>query len=282
MGSFPYTNVTVHYPTGPAAAGLIDVEPSPFNLVEQGNVGLKVGDGSVAGNGDARGPCNRFGSGPNFRAGIAFDGTHWDCRGAVSVTMIGWFRLNSLTGHPQLFSVWSFANANEQFWVLHARPFGPPTGPAFTMYDGLTINNVRRAQASASNNPNAADWHMCGGSWNHVTNIVTSFWGDGSDPTGNTFFFNSTTGFSAGFGASVDVQSVNCARFSDLNEMEIDVDHLSYWRDRAFDEEDYLNHWQAGTGLARSEFAVDPGRGFGGDESAAEFNYYWQQRRRRA
>lgn len=270
MGDFPYTDVTVHYPAGPLSGDLIDVEPLNLNLVEQGTVGLKSGDGSPAGNGDARGPVDSSSS-KDFRRSPLLNGTGFDIRGAVSMTILGWMRMNELTARPQYFSILdALGPANRQAFTLYARQ--PASGGVFNvvfrMFDGITLNNLLAIKASSSVEMTSGIWHLIGGSWDSGTNLMSAFWGDGGDPTGQTTYFSTAAGFAAGFGSFVAAQIVNVGRYSDLNLPDMDVDHISFWRGRAFNQNDYLKHWQLGTGLARSEYATNPGRdgtSIGGD-----------------
>ncbi len=261
MGDFPYTDVEIHYPAGPLAGDLIDVEPLNLNLIEQGTVGLKAGDGSPPGNGDARGPVDSLGS-KDFRRALLLDGQGFDIRGATSMTILGWMRMNELTARPQYFSILDAAGpANKQAFSLYARQ--PAAGGAFNvvfrMFDGLTFNNFLAVKASSVAEMTSGVWHLIGGSWDSGSNLMSAFWGDGGDATGQTFYYNTAAGFSAGF-SFIGGQIVNVGRYSDLNTPDMDVDHISFWNGRAFNLNDFLKHWQLGTGLARSEFAVNPGR----------------------
>ncbi len=257
MGDFPYTDVGSHYPCGPGSAGLIDTENAQ-NLVEQNSVGVK-NDGSPPGNGDARGPIQRDGSpGGHFTRGIDFVDSTFDVRGLTSHAMVMWVRLNEPDGQPFAWSVWNFSAANQQYWVLHARA-GASGGPQFGMYDGLTVNNSLAIKASAADVAIDDDsWHMIGGGWDSSTNTMSCFWGDGSDGTGNTTFYQEASGFAAGYGATINCQCNNVGKFSNLNETEFDIDHASHWRGRAFNEDDFQNHWQVGAGLAFADFDEQP------------------------
>ena len=276
MGDFPYTDVSAQYPCGPLDGGLIDIESQAKSLVEQNVVPLKAGDGSPAGNGDARG---LLGEPVHFRRGVDLDGTIFDCRGLVSITILGWCRVSTLTMQPFFWSVYDAANANGQAWVLNVNTTGGPGNqvPRMIMYDGLTIFNLKLIKVSVTAPSMTLDkWHMIGGSWNKITNKLACFWGDGNDGTGATTYYAETDGFAAGFGFTNDYQQNNCGRFRAGGAVENnwDVDHVSYWKGRAFNEDDFLNHWQGGAGLKRSEFAEDPGGSAGPTVPVGDMYYY--------
>lgn len=276
MGSFPYTDVSVHYPCGPLAASLIDVESEVKSLTEQNTVAVKTGDGSPPGNGDARGI---LGETNHFRRNADLDGSAFDCRGLVSLSILGWVRVDSLVQGPYFFSVHDATAANGQAWILAANQPSAPGNqtPEFLMADGLTIFNFIRLKASESAPAMTINvWHAIGASYDHVTNTMACFWGDGNDSSGDTTYFNTKAGYAAGFGYSVDYQQVNVGRFRTAGSVgdHIDVDHISYWKGRAFNEDDFLNHWQAGTGLSRNEFASDPGRSGIPKAAVADMYYY--------
>jgi len=253
---FPYTDVNIDYPCEEASGILLGKQ----NLPVIGTPG-SVADGII---GKARGPGGS--DADFFRGAVTFDGTKYDCGGAVSITVIMWIRITTLATEVFGWSVWGDGAASEQAWILSPSVIlpGPVQGPRFHMYDGLILNNnigvyARTSGADISLN----DWHMIGGSWNRDTNILSCFFGDGSDGSGLTTDYNTTSGFAAGFGLSTD-GGVNIGRFdhggADGDIM--DVDHLSYWLGRAFDEEDFLNLWQLSAGLPFSSYSGVPDMAF--------------------
>ncbi len=131
------------------------------------------------------------------------------------------------------------------------------------MYDGLSIfNNIGVYARTAGSPISLNDWHMIGGSWDKVTNTLACFFGDGSDASGDTTEFNTTSGFADGFGLSTN-GGVNVGRFkhggADADIM--DVDHMAYWR-RSFTEQDFLNHWNFGAGLPFTQYSGVPDMAF--------------------
>lgn len=287
---FPYTagaaGTQSHYPCGPLngtpneQANALDDIVNAQKMDAKGGfqtIGFKS-DGSPAGNGFARGPFSRDGSPGSFCSrNIDQVNSTFDVRGLTSHAMVMWVRLNEGLAQPFAWSVWGFAAANQQSWVLHAR-LGVAGSPRFAMYDGLTINNNLKVFANPSGTIDNTSWHMIGGGFNAVTKIINCFWGDGSDATGNTFHYSEIAGFAAGYaGTLINCQCNNIGKFSSLNVPAFDIDHATHWKGRAFDEQDYLNHWQLNTGLAFSEFGANPGRdgsGDGDEEEAANFFYY--------
>lgn len=272
---FPYTDVGAHYPTGPLAGDLIDVEAAK-NIGEQNTV-LVASGGSPSGNGTYRGPVNRQGSpGGWFQTGLGF-GSVYDVRGLTSHAMVCWIRLNLSASGPQAVSVWDITAANHEAWVLYGKQNAAPAGPAFQMYDGLSQGNNILVKAAVSASPSITDFHMIGGGFDAVRKKIMCFWGDGADATGLTTHYTEVDGFVAGYGPLIDVSNVNCGRFAGDADPGFDIDLISHWKGRAFDEQDFLNHWQLGTGLARDEFLADPGRGGGGGAEANPVNYYYNR-----
>ena len=202
---FPYTDVNSTYDCEEASGGsLLDGTGSPAtkNMVAQGSAG-SIADGKF---GKARGPVGNV---THWRRNVDLDGTQFDCRGLVSITILGWVRVTSLAQSPAFWSVHNTANANEQAWLLGANQAGGAGNqvPQFLMVDGLTIFNFKTVKCSLTAPSMTINvWHMIGGSYNHVTNKIACFWGDGNDPTGNTTFYAEDDGFAAGFGFTADVQ----------------------------------------------------------------------------
>lgn len=253
---FPYTDVASHYPTGPLAGNLIDAEPSPKNIAEVNSVAVASG-GAPSGNGTYRGPISRAGGASGwFNTSLQF-GSVYDVRGLTSHAMLCWIRLNETVSEPLILSLWNIVAANHEGWTLIGNSGAAPRVPAFRQYDGLSQGNFIQVKAATSGTITATAWHLIGGGFNAVTKKIMCFWGDGD--TGATHY-QEADGFAAGYGPLIDVANVNVGKFSAFDTLRFDIDLLSHWK-RAFDEQDFLNHWQLGTGLARSEFAVDPGRG---------------------
>lgn len=275
---FPYTDVNSTYDFEVLTTTLLDGTGSPAtkNLVPQ-PAPPTLADGKI---GRARGPC---GETQHWRRNVDLDGSQFDCRGLVSISILGWCRVVSLTQQPFFWSVYDSANANGQAWVLRANTVagGGNQVPTFAMYDGLTLFNNTVVKASLTAPSMTVNvWHLIGGSYNHATNTIACFWGDGNDPSGSTTHFASTSGFSAGFGFTTDYQSNNAARFRHAGAVGnfMDMDHTSYWKGRAFDNQDFLNHWQGGTALLFNEFGSDPGRSDG--VAGGEYHYFWKARTR--
>lgn len=276
---FPYTDVNSTYDAnelGPAL-DLLDGTGSPAtkNMVAQNTPGFIL-DGKF---GRARGPV---GETDHWRRNVDLDGTQFDCRGLVSITILGWCRVTSLAQSPYFWSVHDAVNANGQAWVLGANQASAPGNqvPEFLMADGITLFNFIRIKASNTAPAMTINvWHMIGGSYNAVTNTLSCFWGDGNDPSGATTFFQSTAGFAAGFGFTTDYQSNNAARFrlAGVNGDFLHMDGVAYWKGRAFDNSEFLDHWQNGVGLLPSQFGSDPGLG---GAAADSYHYYWSQRTR--
>lgn len=249
---FPYTDVAAQYACG-GTGNLIDSKGSAD--ITENNVAALQSDGKF---GDARGPLGRAGSGAGYFA-RGWTGTAYDIRGLTSWSLVGWFKLNELTAQPFFFSIYDVNNANEQAIVVYARDFDASfKGPSTHMYDGLSFNNALFIKASTTAAPSQDDWHMVGASWDAGANLLSSFWGDGEDLSGNTTYYDTVAGFVAGHGYTTDVLQVNVARFSALNAPDWDVDHISWWKDRALNESEFLDHWQSGKGLAFNQFASDP------------------------
>lgn len=290
---FPYTagvaGTQSHYPSGPSGGSPNEVAASLDDVVNAQKLDAKGGvqtigflsNGSPAGNGFARGPFSREGSpGSYCSRGIGQTNSTFDVRGLTSHAMVMWVRLNEGLAQPFCWSVWGFAAANHQSWVLHCRA-GVSGSPQFTMYDGLTLNMSLSVKAFDAGSIDNTSWHMIGGGYNAATNTINCFWGDGSDSSGNTFHYQEAAGFVAGYAAGLlDIQGNNIGRFSSLNVPDFDIDHATHWKGRAFDEQDYLNHWQLNTGLAFSEFGADPGRGgSGGGDLNSAYQWYWMRKR---
>jgi len=273
---FPYTagaaGTQSHYPSGPVdntpneQANALDDIVNAQKMDAKGGfetIGF-LGTGSPAGNGSDRGQFSRDGSPGSFCSrAIGQTNSTFDVRGLTSHAMVMWVRLNETTATPFIWSVWGFAAANHQSWILLGRDVVGGS-PRFRMYDGLTLNMNLGVNAVDSGVIDNTSWHMIGGGYNAATNIINCFWGDGSDVSGNTFHYQEASGFVAGYAAGLlDVQVNNIGKFAFLNVPDFDIDHATHWKGRAFDEQDYLNHWQLNTGLAFSEFDADPGRGSG-------------------
>ncbi len=256
---FPYTDVNSTYDCEEAAGNLLDGTGNPLtrNLGPSGAPG-SVADGFV---GKGRGI---IGETIFFNRGVEED-DQYDVNGLVSMSMIVWVRVSSLDQSPIAWSAYGTAAANRQAWQLNANQAGGVGNqvPEFAMYDGLTLNNSLRIKVSETAPDMTIDvWHMIGGSYNHVTNRIACFWGDGNDPSGATTYYAEADGFSAGFGFLHDFGEVwaGAWRVGGSAGNFIDIDHASYWKGRAHDENSFLDHWQLGTGLLVSEFGSDPGR----------------------
>jgi len=278
---FPYTDVNSTYDCEEASSSLLDGTGSPAtkSMVPQAGPG-SIADGKI---GKARGT---LGETAHFRRNVDLDGSQFDVRGLVSMTILGWCRVTSLTQSPFFWSVHDTGNANQQAWQMIANQAGGAGNqvPQFAMLDGLTIFNSLSVKATLTGPSMTINvWHMIGGSYNHVTNRIACFWGDGNDPSGLTTYYAEANGFAAGFGFTADVQQNNAARFraGGVNGDFIQIDHVSYWKDRALDEDGFLDHWQGGTALLLSEFGSDPGRGAGGTTDIDSYHFYWSKRRAR-
>ena len=271
---YPYTDVNCHYPCA-GTGSLIDVIGNPVakDMTEINTV-PEVSDGKF---GVARGPIDGRAADPHFERTLDLDGSQYDVRGLVSMTALQWVRYNALNAEPFTWSLWDGApNAEtKQGWVLAGYEVLPgPAGPRFHMYDGVSaFSNIGvYAKPSAPATFSTGVWHLIGGSWDADTNTLACFWGDGSDPTGQTTYYNTVSGFAAGFQFSVD-GGVHMGKFSfggAAGATIVEVDHCSYWKGRAFVLDDWLNHWQNGAGLALDNFIFDP-RGPG----LAASNYYY-------
>ena len=277
---FPYTDVNSQYDAEEASSSMFDVKANPANknMVPQNGPG-SIADGKI---GKARGT---LGETAHFRRNVDLDGTQFDVRGLVSMSILGWCRVTSLTQSPFFWSVHDTGAANRQAWQMHANNAGGAGNqvPAFAMLDGITIFNSKIVKATVTGPSMTVNvWHMVGGGWNHVTNKMRCFWGDGNDPTGNTTYYAEADGFVAGFGFTVDFQQNFCAGFraGGVNGDFVQIDHVSYWKDRALTEDEFLDHWQGGTALLFSEFGSDPGRGAGVADNDS-YHYYWSKRRAR-
>ncbi len=254
---FPYTDVNSTY-NAEGTGNLIDGRglPAQKSLINVNSV-ASVSDGMF---GQARGPIGEAATSlPHFDAVADFDGSQFDVRGLTSISVLMWVRLTANTTETFGWSVWNGTDAEGQAWVLSPNVIlpGPVQGPRFHMYDGLVdfVNIGVYARTSGPVIP-INDWHLIGGSWNALTNTLACFFGDGSDSSGNTTDFNTVSGFSAGFGYSANANNaIGKFRHGGTTAAQMEVDHLLYWKGRAFDEEDFLNHWNSGAGLAFSQFS---------------------------
>lgn len=261
---FPYTDVNSTY----AAEGTGDLIDGSGLTVQKNLINVN----SVASVADgmfdlARGPVGQASSSdPHFNAPVVFDGSQYDVRGLTSISVLMWVRITANSTEVFGWSVWNGSDAEGQAWVLSPNVIlpGPTQGPRFHMYDGLAdFNNIGvYARTSGADIP-INDWHLIGGSWNAVTNVLSCFFGDGSDSSGDTVDFNTVSGFAAGFGYSAN-SDVAIGKFlhggaaADVME----VDGLAYWKGRAFDEQDFLNHWNKGAGLLPSQYTGVPDMAF--------------------
>ncbi len=259
MGSFPYTDVNLTYACdeGVASSSLLDTTgvPTTLNMIPQSSPAV-VADGMFDG---ARGVV---GESVFFSRGVGEDDAY-DVGGLISMTMVGWCRVASLNQSPFFWSVHNTDAANNQAWQLIANQAGGAGNqvPQFRMLDGLTIFNSLGVKASDTAPDMTVDvWHMIGGGWNKDTNKMACFWGDGNDESGNTTYYQEADGFAAGFGLTHTNGMVWAGAFraGGDNGNFVQIDHVSYWKDRAFNEDDFQNHWQLGAGLAFADFDEQP------------------------
>lgn len=244
LAGFPYTDVDAHYAC--EGTGALEDSVGSLDIVEQNTVGLLSGGGKF---GDARGPLSTTN---HFRRSWS-SGDAFDIRGQTSITVIGWVRLNSLLANDFFFSIYDASNANGQAFNLYARETsGGAASPRITMFDGLTIFNSLFVKATTSVAIAAGEWQFIGGSYDAVENELRCFWG--VDP--GEYYYDTASGFAAGFGHTTDYQSVNVGRFTGGGTpVDMDVDHISWWKGRAFQERDFLHHWNDHAGLAFGDFA---------------------------
>lgn len=263
---FPYTDVNVQYACeGVTSSALLDgiATPIDLSLVPQGTP-----DGGVTGKfGDARGP---LGNNDHFSRSNEV-GTHFDIRGATSIALVYWFNLDALTQNTFGFSIIDTLVENRQYF--DTRPKQDQTSPtndspfAF-MYDGVTLNVGTLLRASLTAGAIAGTWQMLGCSYDAPSNNFRLFWGRA---VGDTYYVNaagpSVTGFDA---TATGVEIVSMGKFNSPTDV-MNVDHMSYWKGRSFDQQDFLNHWQNGDGLAFADFD-------GGADNCS-YRYYWKGRR---
>lgn len=265
---FPYTDVNSTYAAEEATGDLLDATGKPLvlkNLIEVNAPVPSVADGMF---GKARGPVGEAPSSrPHFSSPVQFDGSQFDVRGKISITVLMWIRLSANTTEIFGWHVWNDTDAEGQAWILSPNVDlpGPVQGPRFHMYNGIgDFVNIGVYARTVGADISLGDWHLIGGSWDADTNTLACFFGDGSDPTGQTYDFNTVAGFADGFGYSANADNaIGKFRHGGVAGADVmEADHLAYWKGRAFDILDFLNHWNSGNGLAFSAYSGRPPMAF--------------------
>ena len=189
----------------------------------------------------------------------------FDIRGATSITVCGWLaQVNTGDGSPSFFDVHSVAVAGQAIicW-LHQDGWAnvSPNGvPVVSMEDGLIAFKGLLLSANHDQTPGVEQnaFNFMGVTYDAVLNRLRIFWGERAGPAGGQYHFSEMRGFVGGFkyprdgGASVapNFPGVGFARFTGGGlPAQMNIDHIFYWKGRAFKLRDFLNLWNAHDGL---------------------------------
>lgn len=245
---------------------LVAVEGAAFDLARVGTNAL-----SVTGKfGQARGFTKAIGEGnaTYFRQDQISGNAIFDIRGATSLTVVGWLKLRSTTdGSPTFFDIHSVAVAGQALisW-FHQDPWAnlSPNGvPVMGMEDGLIA--FKGLNISANHDPTPGvlqnEYQFMGITYDAELNKMRCFWGERGGVAGGQYHFSEGRGFVGGFkyarqsgSGAPNFPGVGFARFTGSGlPAQLDIDHLFYYKGRAFTLRDFLNMWNGGVGLDNDE-----------------------------
>ena len=217
----------------------------------------------------------------------------FDIRGATSITVCGWYSLvNTGDGKPTFFDIHSVAVAGQAInsWFKHDSWANVTLNgvPVMDMEDGLIA--FKGLLFSANHDPTPGvlqnEYQFMGITYDAVLNKQRIFWGErGGAFGGGQYHFSEMRGFVGGFkyprqtgSGSPNFQGVGFARFTGGGlPAQANIDHLMYWKGRAFRLNDFLNLWNAGAGLENDDELVNEAP-VGAAESDAYHFYYRRER----
>ena len=260
---------------------LVAEEGSTFDLARVGTNAL-----SVTGKfGQARGFTKAIGeiNASYFVQNQVTGNAIFDVRGATSFTAVGWVKLRSAgDGKPTFFDVHSVAVAGQAIisWVKHDSwaNLAPNGVPVCAMEDGLIafkglfVSSVHDPTPGMEQNV----YQFMGISYDAVLNKARCFWGQNT----GIYWFSEGRGFVGGFkyardggpSSAPNFPGVGFARFTGGGlPAQLDVDHLFYWKGRAFKLNDFLNLWNNHVGLDVDELVSEGPAGGGGGSDNEQF-----------
>jgi hypothetical protein len=243
---FDYTDFSDFYDCE-GVAGLIGENGTV--IIEEGTVPEAAGKF-----GDARGPfstTNRF-----QRAGTA----PWDTRvvaGFTAGTFLAWFRTTSNTAIQTISRQGSVAGNNEQF---NLRGVWPAVGdtvdddPAVLLiYDWALDDGTYQVGAAVRGSQGAFplnEWCLIGFAIDLVADTSSLFLGVPGE--GTYFDQRSMAGWDA-FQSPISPTIVIGANNTTEPLLGL-IDHITWTNGRAYEHQDFLNHWQDGDGLPREAY----------------------------
>jgi len=252
-----YTDFTDFYECA-GTAGLVGENGQ--NFTEQGTVP------EVAGKfGSARGPCDPTQSGiaEGFTRNVS--GAPWDTRvsqGFQRASLTGWFRLASNAGDQEFAAqARAAAAANTRQWMLRSifQDLNPgDDGPVLFIWDhggtgpfgGFQLGAAVRVDQGPM--PTGV-WCNIGFAIDLVAGLARLFLGV---PGEGTYFDERAIdpAWDAFEATAVDVVTLGRHSGFSTGGLNGDMDHVTWWNGRALTLLEFLDHWNAGDGLARDNY----------------------------
>lgn len=251
-----YTDFSDFYPcTG--TAGLIGENGN--NFTEVGVVGEVTGKFDTA-----RGTCDgNLAAGRGFQRSTSGGGV-WDTRVSAGPfqrgSLVGWFKLAGNTGDQEFAAqARSGAANNTKQWMLRAVWQGAGDTAAddiATLFIWDHVANVFRVGAAVrgSSGPFPLGvWCMIGFSVDIPALEARLALG----VPGESFYYNKrsiTSGWNAFQATALDIISMGIGSGNSTEGIDGDIDHITWTKGRAYKLQDFLNHWNGGSGLPRANF----------------------------